>query len=93
VSLYRTLVPKGTFTEEKGYKEPGVVFGYLGCAVHKTAEMFEYQYVILNTNTGKLQFYHLPHTRCILEVDLRFTKVLPLDQGKNLINLKHGYIV
>lgn len=86
--LYRTLQPK--LEEGCEYSEPGVLMGFIGLAVNNNVNMFESQFVVLNTNTGKLRFYSRPYDVCLQENDMRFTKLIPLLSDKTAVELKEN---
>jgi len=64
--------------------------GFMGRAINDSANMFESQFVILDTNIGKLRFYSRPHSACLQENDVRFTKLIPLQADKTGVLLKEN---
>ena len=69
--IYRTLLPRQT-TNEDLPKCDHIVKGYLGRAIGKHSDMFENQFVQLDTHTGLMHIFEGAYSPCLEEHELRF---------------------
>ena len=80
-SIFRALQPSNEDEDD-----PRIVKGTLGRAVNKHGDMFQDQYVILDTGTGIINFYTDPYASCLEEHELRFCKAITdLDRDKDAV--------